>query len=155
VPTNAAVGFNESRCSPAPVGFLFRGSDNHLQENWHFQNNAQKREKQMRLSLSAHEVEGGVPWRNGCDGRVLCCGAGERHQQKHWESRLSLLPKPLSSCESYRYGAVFVGRCSPNFESRFSLEFPLLKSLEAWSCCAPFAPIMLYNNRGRFSFTAL
>jgi hypothetical protein len=25
-------------------------------------------------------VEGGMLWRNGCDGKVLRCGAGERHQ---------------------------------------------------------------------------
>jgi hypothetical protein len=26
-------------------------------------------------------VEGGMLWRNGCDGKVLRCGAGERHRQ--------------------------------------------------------------------------
>jgi hypothetical protein len=28
-------------------------------------------------------VDGGMLWRNECDGRVLRCGAGERHQHKH------------------------------------------------------------------------
>jgi hypothetical protein len=27
-------------------------------------------------------VEGGVLWRNGCDGKVLRCGAGERNQHQ-------------------------------------------------------------------------
>jgi hypothetical protein len=27
------------------------------------------------------EVDGGMLWRNGCDGKVLRCGAGNRHQQ--------------------------------------------------------------------------
>jgi hypothetical protein len=26
-------------------------------------------------------VEDGMLWRNGCDGKVLRCGAGKRHQQ--------------------------------------------------------------------------
>ena len=26
-------------------------------------------------------MEGGMLWRNGCDGKVLRCGAGNRHQQ--------------------------------------------------------------------------
>jgi hypothetical protein len=26
-------------------------------------------------------VDGGMLWRNGCDGKVLRCGAGNRHQQ--------------------------------------------------------------------------
>ena len=28
-------------------------------------------------------MEGGVLWRNGCDGKALRCGAGERHQHGH------------------------------------------------------------------------
>ena len=30
-------------------------------------------------------VIGGVLWRNGCDGKVLRCGAGDRHQQSKGE----------------------------------------------------------------------
>jgi hypothetical protein len=26
-------------------------------------------------------VDGGMLWRNGCDGKVLRCGAGDTHQQ--------------------------------------------------------------------------
>ena len=26
-------------------------------------------------------MDGGVLWRNGCDGKALRCGAGNRHQQ--------------------------------------------------------------------------
>jgi hypothetical protein len=26
-------------------------------------------------------VDGGMLWRNGCDGKALRCGAGNRHQQ--------------------------------------------------------------------------
>ena len=26
-------------------------------------------------------MDGGMLWRNGCDGKVLRCGAGDRHQQ--------------------------------------------------------------------------
>jgi hypothetical protein len=33
-------------------------------------------------------VDGGVLWRNGCDGKVLRYGAGERHQQ--------VFPPPLT-----------------------------------------------------------
>jgi L-asparaginase II len=38
-------------------------------------------------------VDGGMLWRNGCDGKVLRCGAGNRHQHIRPPSTLRCIIK--------------------------------------------------------------
>jgi hypothetical protein len=51
-------------------------------------------------------VEGGVLWRNGCDGKFLRCGAGERYQHFILIYSTCIIPSTAPLCAvSCKYSA--------------------------------------------------
>jgi hypothetical protein len=61
-------------------------------------------------------VDGGMLWRNGCDGKVLRCGAGNRHQQG---ARIILRTVVLILISVSRATVVTAGRSQGNFIPKF------------------------------------
>ena len=69
-------------------------------------------------------MDGGILWRNGCDGEVLRCGAGERHQQLHPNVRLY----PLGNC---RYISVnFIRVRPPGYFIHIFITTPVVSALK-------------------------
>jgi hypothetical protein len=92
-------------------------------------------------------VEGGALWRNGCDGKVLRCGAGKRHQQPCPVARRALQAR--RSTVPYRIIIIlyYTGK------TQNGTSLPTKRFLKVW--CAPTVPCTAVLARGAHTWPML